>query len=235
MSDERKLIDFMRAEIARTRKGVGQTYLFGIIAAVLVAGYMTFILVMVKQATNGEFLAIAVRNQVEEAVPDMIRSGEVALAKKAEISANKVSNEFKRLVPRFAQTGKEKIDMAYKDQIPYLSEDFATRMKEYIAAHQEALKEFADQHDSEEFADEFTRQMMDELAKQMDVAVKETTGGEGLSYFNSNLLQGLVAMDTTLQELISKQESELTQRERLQRRILARMVLHITTHMPEKS
>lgn len=233
MSEEKKLIDFMRAEISRTRNGVGQTYLYGTIAAVLVAAYMTFILVMVKEATNGTFLAAAVRVQVEEAVPEMIRSGEFALADKAKLTANRVSNEFKRLVPRFIETGKEKIDMAYEDQIPYLSEEFQDMVKSYIQSHRTELAEFADQHDSEEFAEEFTRQMMAEFALQIDARMKEATGGDGLAYFNENLLQSLVAMDTTLDELVNTPEADLSQRQRLQRRILARMVLHVTAHMPE--
>ncbi|WP_309386293.1 hypothetical protein [Cerasicoccus frondis] len=233
MSNEKKLIDFMREEISRTRKGVGQTYLFGIIAAVLVSGYMAFILTMVKQATDGEFLAIAVRQQVEAAVPDMIRNGEMALADNAPKAAMQVSNRFLKLVPQFAETGKEKIDMAYEDHIPYLSEEFADMVKSYILSNQEELKEFAAQHDSEEFAEEFTRQMMGEMAIQIDIRMREATGGEGVNYFNENLLQSLVAMDTKLEELINTPESELTQRERLQRRILARMVLHITAHTPQ--
>jgi len=233
MSDEKKLIDFMRAEIARTRKGVGQTYLFGIIAAVLVAGYMTFILVMVKQATDGSFLATAVRVQVEEAVPDMIKSGELALAEKASTTANRISHEFMALVPRLINTGKQKIDLAYEDQIPYLSEEFSDMVKSYIKANEAELKEFAAQHDSEEFAKEFTRQMMDEFAVQIDARMKDATGGEGLSYFNESLLQSLIAMDTTLDELINTPEAQLTQRQRLQRRILARMVLHVTAQMPD--
>lgn len=233
MSDEKKLIDFMRAEISRTRKGVGHTYLFGIIAAVLVAGYMTFILVMVKQATDGVLLAGAIRGQVEEAVPQMIVDGELALADSADDTVKKISNKFKRLVPRIVETGKEKIDVAYEDHIPYLSEEFSDMVKSYIQANKVELQEFASQHDSEEFAEEFTRQMMAEFSKQIDVRIKDATGGEGLSYFNENLLQSLVAMDTTLAELLAKPESELNQRERLQRRILARMVLHITSHTPE--
>lgn len=233
MSNEKKLIDFMREEIARTRKGVGQTYVFGIVAAVLVSGYMAFILTMVKQATDGQFLAIAVRQQVEAAVPEMIRSGEMALADNAKISANKLSNRFIELVPELAATGKEKIDMAYEDHIPYLSEEFSDMVKAYIESNKEELKEFAAQHDSEEFAEEFTNQMMAEFAAQIDNRMREATGGEGLTYFNENLLQSLVAMDTTLEELMSKPEDQLNQRERLQRRILARMVLHVTEHMPE--
>ncbi|WP_269536979.1 hypothetical protein [Cerasicoccus fimbriatus] len=233
MSNEKKLIDFMREEIARTRKGVGQTYIFGIVAAVLVSGYMAFILTMVKQATDGQFLAIAVRQQVEAAVPEMIRSGEMALADNAKISANKLSNRFMELVPELATTGKEKIDMAYEDHIPYLSEEFSDMVKAYIESNKEELKEFAAQHDSEEFAEEFTNQMMAEFATQIDNRMREATGGEGLTYFNENLLQSLVAMDTTLEELMSKPEDQLNQRERLQRRILARMVLHVTAHMPQ--
>lgn len=233
MSEDKKLIDFMRAEIARTRKGVGQTYLYGIIAAVLVSGYMAFILAMVKEATDGEFLAIAVRQQIEDAVPKMIQSGELALAEKASTTANKTSNRFMNLVPRLAETGKEKIDMSYEDHIPYLSEEFADMTRSFVLSNQQELTEFADQHNSKEFAEAFTDQMMGEFATQIDVRMKETTGGEGLSYFNENLLQSLVAMDTTLQELLAKSEEELTQRERLQRRILARMVLHITEQMPE--
>ena len=233
MSNEKKLIDFMREEIARTRKGVGQTYVFGIVAAVLVSGYMAFILTMVKQATDGQFLAIAVRQQVEAAVPEMIRSGEMALADNAKISANKLSNRFIELVPELAATGKEKIDMAYEDHIPYLSEEFSDMVKAYIESNKEELKEFAAQHDSEEFAEEFTNQMMAEFAAQIDNRMREATGGEGLTYFNETLLQSLVAMDTTLEELMSKPEDQLNRRERLQRRILARMVLHVTEHMPE--
>lgn len=233
MSDEKKLIDFMRAEISRTRKGVSQTYLYGIIVAVFVSGYMAFILSMVKEATDGEFLAIAVRQQVEDAVPKMIQSGELALADKAAITANKISNRFMKLVPKLAQTGKEKIDMSYEDHIPYLSEEFADMTRSFIISNQEELKEFADQHNSKEFAELFTQEMMAEFAAQIDIRMKEHTGGAGLNYFNENLLQSLVAMDTTLAELLAKPEAELTQRERLQRRILARMVLHITDHMPE--
>ncbi|WP_309399015.1 hypothetical protein [Cerasicoccus maritimus] len=232
MSNEKKLIDFMREEISRTRKGVGQTYIFGIIAAVIVAGYMSFILTMVKEATDGEFLAIAVRQQVEAAVPEMIRNGEATLADNAPIAAKKLSNRFLKLVPELAATGKEQIDMSHEEIIPFLSDDFSQRMVEYINSHQEALREFAAQNDSEAFAEEFTRQMMTELKLNIDAEMKDATGA-GLDYFNENLLQSLVAMDTKLEELINTPESELTQRDRLQRRILARMVLHVTAHTPQ--
>lgn len=235
MSEDKKLIDFMREEISRTRKGVGQTYLFGILAAVLVAGYMAFILYMVKQATNGEYLAIAVRNQIEMAAPEMIASGEETLTEQASIIANDFSRRFFSIVPEISATGKETIDASYQDAIPYVSEEFSEMVRLYIKANEAELKEFAESNTSKAFAKEFTAQMMDEFTKQMDARMRDATDGEGLSYFNENLLTSLVAMDTTLDELLSKPTDELNQRERLQRRILARLVLTITEHMPEQS
>lgn len=224
MSDDKKLIDFMRAEIARTRKGVQTTYLFGFIAAVLVGGYMAFILSMVSEATDGQFLATAVRNQVEAAVPGMIDSGEVALAEKASVMANDLSQRFIAMVPELAEAGREQIDASYEDHIPYLSEEFSAIVREYIQANQAELVAFAEQHTSEEFAQEFTRQMMGEFARQIDARMRDHTDGDGLAYFNENLLNSLVAMDDKLNELLAKPVDQLDQRERLQRRVLARMV-----------
>jgi len=231
MSDENnetKLIEFMRSEIERTQKGVGQTYLFGIIIAVLIAGYMTFVLSMVRQATNGEFLAIAVRQQIEAAAPEMIASGEESLGAQAAVFANDLSDRFLEIVPEIAQVGKESIDSAYQDGVPYISEEFSEMVRLYIRANEAEIREFADTHDSKEFAQEFTREMMDEFARQMDTRMEEATDGEGLAYFNENLATSLLAIDTTLDELLAKSPDELTRRERLQRRILARLVLTVT-------
>ncbi|MEO0794174.1 MAG: hypothetical protein AAFX93_03375 [Verrucomicrobiota bacterium] len=231
MSDaDQKLIDFMRSEIARTRKGVSQTYLLGIIVAVLVAGYMTFILSMVRQATDGQFLASAVRMQVEAAVPEMIDSGEQALAQKATGMAETMSRRFMEGVPKLVNQGKAQIDETHEVIIPYLSNEFSEVVRLYVLSNQEELTAFADQHNSQEFATEFTDQMMTEFAVQIDARMSDATDGEGLAYFNENLLTSLVAMDTKLDELVSKPVDELTQRERLQRRILARLVSSVTSH-----
>jgi len=233
MSDDKKLEDFMRSEIERTRKGIGTTYIFGGIVAILIALYMTFILNMLKEATNGQFLAIAVRQQIEAAAPEMISSGEEALAAEAAVLANNLSNRFLEIIPELAQTGKESIDATYSEVIPYVADEVSAIVRDYIRFNEAEIREFADSHSIEQFAREFTRQVMDEFATQMDKRMKETTGGEGLAYFNDNLLVSLQAMDGTLEELLETPADQLTRRERLQRRILARLVTTVTEQMPD--
>lgn len=233
MDKEKKLIDFMRAEIGRTRKGVGRTYLLGALAALLIGGYMAFILSMVREATNGQFLAIAVRNQVETALPGMIQSSEQALGDKASVLANGLSRRFLRLVPELAAAGRAQIDASYQDQIPYLSDEFSAIVRDYIQENHVALETFADQHTGEEFAREFTRQIMAEFARQLDTRIRDHNGEDGLVYFHDSVLTGLVAMDSKLDELLARPTDELTQRERLQRRILAHLVLAVTREKPQ--
>lgn len=218
------LKQFIREETERARKGTRATYLFGALAALCIGAYMGFILHMEKTFLEPENLAYVIRLQAEAAIPSIIQDTENAIVAQAENGANQISDRFLTLVPRMTAAGMEQIDMAYSDQIPYLSEEFAAIVREYIDQHGPALASFAAEHNSEEFADFFTREMMAELHRQLDAHLQESYEGRSLTYFKESITYTIMAMDQTVDQLLERNPEEMNRRERLQRRLLARLV-----------
>lgn len=226
MSDD-KFVSFLEEEIERTHKGTQTTYLFGIIIAVLVGGYMAFILFMVQTMLEPQNLALLIRNQVEIAGPQIIREAEASLTAQATDIAEGISDDFMRLVPRIGEAGREQIDMAYEEYLPVLSDEFAAIIKDYVDQNADELKAFASDHNSKDFAEYFTLAMMQELTIRLDERLQDSYDGRGIKYFDENVLISLMAIDETVTGLAEADLSELDRRERLQRKILARLVTSV--------
>ncbi|WOO43064.1 hypothetical protein [Rubellicoccus peritrichatus] len=222
--ENQKLIEFVEEQTKKAQRGVKTTYVLGIIAAVLIGGYLSFILYMERTFLNPQNLAYLIRLETEAAMPQLIRDTEDALVEKARSGAQSLSDEFIELVPRIAAAGKEQIDIAYQEQIPFLSEEFSLIVEEYIDQNGEELAAFAEEHSSQEFANYFTAEMMDELHRQLDTRMAQEYEGRGVAYFKENIVDAMVAMDYTVSDLLTKNPEDMNRRERLQRRLLARLV-----------
>lgn len=220
---EQRLIDFLNEETIRTRRGVSMTYSLGIVASILVAGYMFFILKFVNEAIEPRTLAGFVGMQAEETLPKVIENTEQALVGQANELAEQTSRDFIRLVPKFREQGVDFMDRALNEGIPYLSTEFSTIISDYIDANADELKEFADSHSNDEFATFFTEELVAELTKQLDQHLALQFDGRSIDYFHDNLTLSLMAMDQTLNELLNANPEDLDRRQRLQRRLLARL------------
>lgn len=222
--ENQKLIAFVEEQANKARRGVTTTYLLGIVAAVIIGGYLSFILYMEQTFLNPQNLAYLIRLEAEAGMPQLIRDTEDAIVEKARSGAQSLSDEFIELVPRINAAGKEQIDIAHKEQIPFLSDEFSLIVEEYINLNGEELATFAEAHSSQEFANHFTKEMMAELHRQLDARMAEEYGGRGVAYFKENIMDAIVAMDYTVSDLLTKDPNDMNRRERLQRRLLARLV-----------
>lgn len=215
---------FIKEETESARKNTRTTYILGTIAAVLIGGYLGFILHMEKTFLNPDNLAYLIRIQAESAIPGLILKTENALVEQAEEGSQQLSDKFLELVPQITATGMEQIDLAYTEQIPYLSEEFSKIVADYIHLHGPELAAFAKENTSQEFADHFTREMMAEFNRQLDVHLADNYEGRSLAYFKENMTHSIVAMNQTVEEMIEQNPEDMDRKARLQRRLLAGLV-----------
>lgn len=227
MSDEdtNRLSTFIHNETLSIQRSTRRTIVFGGVLALLIAGYMGFVIFMLKGFLEPQALAMVVADQVAETLPDVINSAELTLRAKAPELANQITDSFMQAIPKMAETGKQEIDLAYQERIPYINEEFKNIVRDYIEDNSEELVAFTETHSAEAFAQYFTEQMMVELGVQLEQRLNDSHARtSNLKYFSNNLTYSLLAMNTTLDEFLHQDINQLTRQERLQRRILARLV-----------
>lgn len=227
-------LEFLHNETIRIQKKTKLIYRVGMVFMLIVAGYMGFILWMVKGFLEPQTLAIIVGEQIEAVIPEIIESAESNLTEQAPHIATKVSMSFIQGVPRVSASGQELIDSVHQEQIPFISREFTGIVEDYIDEHSLQLQLFAEEHQNSDFADYFTESMMTEFTEQLDNRIKDVYQREnGIEYFNQNLLYSLLAIETTLDEILATPPAELSHHQKLQKRILARLVATAYEHGEE--
>ena len=222
--ENEKLRAYLATELTRARRGVTMTYTLGIVASLLLAGYMGWVLSFLNQnVLEPKSLAGLIGLQAQEKLPEIIDNTEAKLIDGADEFANTLSKRFVNTVPKIRQTGEQQIRRTYEELIPGLSAEFSDIVRTYIRENAVELEAFADDHSSAEFADFFTDAMIEELTTQLDIHLRREYEGRDIEYFHENINLSLRAMNETLRDLIEADPETLDRRQRLQRRLLARL------------
>lgn len=227
MSDEEtlRLITFVQEEIKKAKRGIATSYGFGIVMILILAGYMSFALYQLNTALEPTMLAGLIGNTAEEATPDLVEQLETLLVESADDQAELLGRQITERVPEVFALARESIDATHTEYLPALSAEFSSALEEYIHANSDELKAFADSHTDEEFASYFVDSMMEELELRLDEWMQINFEGRDLDFVQENIRVSLLAMDETVTELLETEPENLTYRQHLQRRVLARLYL----------
>ncbi|MGF1451013.1 MAG: hypothetical protein ACFB21_02930 [Opitutales bacterium] len=221
-----RLVTFLQDEIKKAKRGVTMTYSFGLIVCLILGGYMAWALYNLNQTVlDPEQLAMFIGDSAEEQVPGLVSELENYLIDTADDQAEELSNRFLELAPQIFAAARNQIDATYQEDLPLISAEFSTIIREYLRENEEALKAFAEANSNEEFAEFFISELMAELETQLNAWMAEEFEGRDLSYVQENIRLAMMAMNEKLEELIEKPVEELTRQERMQRRILAHLYL----------
>ena len=215
---------FLREEIEKTERARRIISYGGGAFVLFLIGYFSFMLFMVTTFLDPENAAYAISSQVEATVPKFLSDTQQALVAKAPVLAEEVTAMFFRVIPELRKVAETQIDFTHQDMIPQLSDGFSAIISNYVKDNSQTLKAFADDHDTEAFAEFFTSELLNSFGKYLDQEMRSEFEGRDMSYFTENSLVALQAMNAHLSDLIAADASELDRKSRLQRRILSAVV-----------
>lgn len=221
--EKEALIAFVNEEIKRTRRGVSLTYTYGIVASVIIAIYMGWVLMQINTALEPSMLSGLTAEFAKDNIPQFIEESKNSLLERAPKDADNISKQFLNLVPQYREEGEQLLDRTHQEMVPFISQEMQTYIKTYVDTNADALKQFAEENENEGYAAVFVESMIEELDTQLNRHLALEYEGRSLDYFHENLTLSLLAMDETLDELVNADVADMDRRQLLRRRLLARL------------
>lgn len=223
MSDKNASNDlalFIEERIAANRKSVRMTWVVGLILAVIAACYMSAILFAFKTALEPMTAARMIRDTVEQNVPTVLSGIEENLKNQAIPIAEGLDKAILDALPKLREEAQAQIDLTYQQFLPLLKEEIRSTVKAYVIEHEEELRTLYKEHKSEEFVKEFVDEISREIAVSFDSYLKSQNVRGGLAHVDRTVLTYVQDLDTVLKDLAGKKAEEMSNSERLQRRLI---------------
>ena len=224
-SEHQEIEKLLQEEVDRLNRSTRNNWIGGAIVSLFLLGYLSFLFVMVKTFLEPGNAAFLLSSQVEESVPEFLGDMEATLIARAPQIADNVSKPFIRAIPQLRKLAEEQLDFSHQEMIPHLSREFQNIITSYISDSSHVIKELVLDTQTEGFADAFTEDMMSSLSKLLEEAIIEHYEGRDYKYFKENSLNALQAMNEHLGVLLDQDVESMERKERLQRRILAAVVM----------
>ncbi len=228
-STEQSLENFLREEVVFINRSNQQTFWLGGIFAIALIVYMYLILRMVQEITDPELITNYITAQVEEQTPIIIGDIERELKRQAPLIADSISQSFVKSVPELRRLAESQIDLCAQEMIPHLSRELQEVVRSFIEENSEEFRQFVNAHKNDEnFAASFTADLARELGEALDNELRNNSEYDFAS-FKYNILNGLVAINSHLEDLTVERPEQLPHRLQLQRKIIAAMIKKLTT------
>lgn len=220
MSREQNTEGFLVNESARLKAQVQRVWVVGAVLIIFVGGYLTWIRsAITNDFLNPKDLSVVIADRLDESIPVYLSDLKVNLSHRApeiaetgisylESSVHQAGNEFRR-----------KIDEVHSS-IPLLGDEIAQTIKAFVVENEDEIKAFARAHSEQEFAEHFSKALIDEVMKQVDLQLKMNSGGDGLREYRVDTLSALKELDLMLKDMLSKNAYQMTEGERLKRRLV---------------
>ena len=216
---------FLQEETNKLNRSSKRTYLVSVILAVILTGYLGFIYTSFSRMMDPEELSPILINQGQAILEDVIDTYEGELKDQAPVLADEFSRRINDdVIPSVGLLARTQIDLIHESMIPFISTEFVSFFEAYFAQHSEELQMLASLAE-EEGAHVFVDGMWAEFTTNVDQVFRASHPEQaGIPEFQEKIDVTLLAMEDTLENLLSQEIEELTRRERLQRQLLAHLV-----------
>lgn len=212
---------FITEETARMKKAARTTWIAGGIILLVLLGYFSFILTMVKTFTKPENAAYLVADSVKTNFPSFMETTEELLAERSIYLANDISGTFIESIPQLREEAEVQIEYAHTDMIPHVSKEFQTILVDYIRDNEEEIRLLAEHDTGAGFNEAFIDELMGLFSAHMNDYMEQNFDGRNLAFIQENTLIGLQSMNTYLDELIAMPAEEMSRIQTLQKQLLA--------------
>lgn len=236
--EQEQLMRFMRGQVTSLRKSVRNIWIVATVLILFMVGYMSFIYNallndLVREALNPTALATDTTALIENNYLTFIEETDQLLRDQAYDVVNELALQFEEGVPAFRLAAEDAIVASYSEALPALSDEMELLLREYVRLNQATIEELIDTQEPEVAAREFADAALDNFATELDRKMRAEFEGRGLGYVADNVRTTILSMDQTLTELLSTPPEEMTRRQELQRRLLARMTATVTGLDPQ--
>ncbi len=225
---------FLEQETRRLQSSTRNTWIVGILFALFLLFYMSYVLKMISTILDAENAAFLITDHVKENTPKFLEETERALVMKAPELADEMSRVFIQTIPQLRKVAQDQIDTAIEEMIPFLSREYEEVLTSYIKSHGGELRELTAVESPQEFADNFTKGLVLLFGEELNKYLRKEYGGRDLNFFKENSVLSLQAMNEHLEELLAEELDGMDRYERLQRRLLAIITHRLIQTMPEE-
>lgn len=219
---------FLESEVTRLTSAARKTWIVGLVIAVILGVYFSFILTMVKTFTEPEVAAGMLAKNIKDNYPAFMEVAEESLAQQSEILAEEMSATFQQVVPELREAAEAQLEATYMETIPYMNQEFQKTIASYIRLHRHEILQLAEQGKSIELADTFIQGVMEEFGTLLNERMAENFDGRDLSYVRENTYVVLEAIDNYLALLLETDKKEMTRGQELHVEILSTLS-HLVT------
>jgi len=217
-----ELVSYLEEEVKRLKKVARKTFIAGSILVVALMLYLGVMLITYeKLILNPDYIAALVIGNSQQTLFHMSDEVAKSLTDNAPKFADNVSQSALRMLPDFRLQAEKEIELAYKEKIPSLNNGLSSMMKDFVERNADSLREYAQKHTGDEFAEYFMETVMDDVKKEIDQTLKPVSQGGGLDFFTENMTVTMDAMNDRVDDLLKQDISKMSRRDRLQRKLLA--------------
>ena len=216
-----ELARVLEAEIAAIERSTTVTAWFGGGLAVIIAGYLMFLVIKVNQVVfNPQNLSEVAAQLVDEHLPPAITELEHGLRADAGPMAVRLVNTLRSTLPELRTEAEQRI-LFLKDATPAMHGTILQAIHEVTTAHREELRRTAELHTDKEFLNAFLTDLADELVTELENYLAQKYNEPALGKSFDRAAATLEEINGFVTALRTERTSDLTRREQLYRRTLA--------------
>ncbi len=224
MDNKDQLALFLRDQVAVSNKKLRTTWIVGSIVVLLVVGYMSILLWIVRGFLDPWVAARTIASGVEKNMPILLNSMENSLAQKAPDIAEGISQKAVASLPVIRQQAEKQIASVAEDVLPSVGLKMGDLIREHIQGHRQEIAEFVKTHKDAEVAKYFLDTISSDAVSSLDDILQDQEPGKGVNYLQAAVVNGLSETKGKILDLSQKKPSDLSHVELLQRKLLASLI-----------
>jgi hypothetical protein len=220
------LSEFLEAEINRNQRAARTSWIVGGTLIVLVMSYLSWSTNALKEILQPKAAATVIAQQATgnlrhmlAQTPDVLKQVEAYLAEHAPIFADLVSHEVQASIPQLRRQAEVQLADLHKSVLPYLADQIAWIVKEYVRDNKAELAAFYKTHPSDEFTKRFVKEILDRVTHKVDQKLQEGSKGTDHTFVLAAAMDCLADFEHQLARLATSNTDRLTRVERLERRL----------------
>ncbi len=218
------LASFLKEQVESNTRKVRNTWVIGAVVVLLVVGYMSFLLWMVRGYLDPWTAAHTVASLAERNVPIVLSQVENSLRAQAPQVVDDMCKQAKACLPELRIQAEKQIDAIHESVLPGMGLQLAECLEEAIQEHKGDIAEFVKTHKDADAVKYFIDTIASDVVKSLDDVLQMETPGMGVNYFQAAMITGLQETKAKLVALSAKKDSEMSRVEALQKKVLITLV-----------
>lgn len=228
------LKDFLSTEIARQKKQTRRTWLIGIPVLFFVMGYMTWMSYKMKTLVFvPEHIALFIAQGLDREAPRVIADTERQIIASAPVVARTLNNELHVMISDLESIGTRQVD-AVHSMLPHIDSATKKAINDYFSERGDEVKNTYELHGSDQFASEIVRTILKNVNEDLNARIQLPYDGTVARGPAAVSLAFLSKIHERIDTLASKNIRTMTERERLERRVILSWANAVGSHFKLK-